>query len=39
MRTLAKGVEVANLYHHWMGEFDALKNENAFMKAKLVIYQ
>jgi hypothetical protein len=32
-------VELANLYHHQMEEFNNLKMEYAFMNAKLQIYQ
>jgi hypothetical protein len=32
-------MELADLYHHQMEEFDNLKMEHAFMKTKLLIYQ
>jgi hypothetical protein len=36
-RTLKQKVELANLYHHWMEEFNNLKMEYVFMKVKLLI--
>jgi hypothetical protein len=39
MKALRQKVELANLYHYQMEEFDNLKMEHAFMKAKLLIYQ
>jgi hypothetical protein len=38
MKVLKHRVEHINLYHHWMEEFDNLKMEHGFMKAKLLIY-
>ncbi len=39
MRALKQRVELADLYHYQMEEFDNLKMEHAFMKAELLIYQ
>jgi hypothetical protein len=39
MRALRQRAELVDLYHHWMEEFDNLKMEYVFMKAKLMIYQ
>ncbi len=39
MRVLRHKLELTNLYHHRMEEFDNLKMEHAFMEAKLLIYQ
>jgi hypothetical protein len=39
MRILKQKVELIDLYHHQMKEFDNLKMGYAFMKAKLLIYQ
>jgi hypothetical protein len=36
MRILKQKVELIDLYHHQMEEFDNLKMEYAFMKAKLL---
>jgi hypothetical protein len=38
MKTLRQRVELVDLYHNWMEEFDNLKMEYVFMKAKLLIY-
>ncbi len=38
MKTLRQKVELANLYHHLMEEFNNLKMEYAFMKVKFLIY-
>jgi hypothetical protein len=39
MKVFKQKVKLANLYHYRMEEFDNLKMEHAFMKAKLLIYQ
>jgi hypothetical protein len=39
MRALRQRVELPNLYYHWMEEFNNLKMEHSFMKAKLLICQ
>jgi hypothetical protein len=39
MRALKQKAEFVDLYHYQMEEFDNLKMEHAFMKAKLLIYQ
>jgi hypothetical protein len=39
MRALRQRAEFVDLYHHWIEEFDNLKMEYVFMKAKLMIYQ
>jgi hypothetical protein len=38
MKVFKQKVKLANLYHYRMEEFDNLKMEHAFMKAKLLIY-
>jgi hypothetical protein len=37
MRILNQKVELADLYHHQMEEFNKLKMEYAFMKVKFLI--
>jgi hypothetical protein len=38
MKALRQSVELANLYHYHMEEFDNLKMEHAFMETKFLIY-
>lgn len=38
MKILKQKVELVDLYHHQMEEFDNLKMEYAFMKVTLLIY-
>lgn len=39
MKALRQRAELVDLYHHQIEEFDNLKMEYVFMKAKLMIYQ
>jgi hypothetical protein len=39
MKVLRKRVELANLYHFQMEDFNNLKMEHDFMKVELLIYQ
>ncbi len=39
MKVLRKRVELVDLYHFQMVEFDNLKMDHAFMKVELLIYQ
>jgi hypothetical protein len=39
MKVLRKRVELVDLYHFQMAEFDNLKMDHAFMKVELLIYQ
>jgi hypothetical protein len=39
MRALRQRAELVDLYHHRIEEFDNLKMEYVFMKARLMIYQ
>jgi len=38
MKALRQRVELIDLYHYQMKEFDNMKMEHALMKAKLLIY-
>jgi hypothetical protein len=39
MRALRQSVELIDLYHHRMEEFNNLKMEYAFMKVEFLIYR
>jgi hypothetical protein len=39
MRALRQRAKLTNPYHHQMEEFNNLKMEHAFMRAKLLIFQ
>ncbi len=39
MSVFKQKVELIDLHHYWMEEFDNLKMEHAFMKVELLIYK